>query len=37
MRSTDPVPGPAAGGNTFNNTSAVLENCALTVLVVPAA
>ncbi len=34
---TDPVPGPRGGGNTNNNPSAVLENCALTVFVIPAA
>jgi hypothetical protein len=34
---TDPVPGRAGGGNTNNNPSAVLENCAMTVFVVPAA
>jgi hypothetical protein len=33
---TDPVPGPRGGGNTNNNPSAVLENCALTVFVIPA-
>lgn len=33
---TDPVPGPPGGGNTNNNPSAVLENCALTVFVNPA-
>lgn len=32
---TDPVPGPAGGGNTNNNPTAVLENCALTVFVIP--
>ena len=34
---TDPVPGPRGGGNTNNNPGAVLENCALTVFVIPAA
>ena len=34
---TDPVPGPRGGGNTNNNPTAVLENCALTVFVVPVA
>jgi len=34
---TDPVPGPTGGGNTNNNPTAVLENCALTVFVIPAA
>jgi hypothetical protein len=34
---TDPVPGPKGGGNTNNNPTAVLENCALTVFVIPAA
>jgi hypothetical protein len=34
---TDPVPGPAGGGNTNNNPSAVLGNCALTVFVNPVA
>jgi hypothetical protein len=34
---TDPVPGRAGGGNTNNNPSAVMENCAMTVFVVPAA
>jgi len=34
---TDPVPGPAGGGNTNNNPTAVLENCALTVFVNPVA
>jgi hypothetical protein len=34
---TDPVPGPRGGGNTNNNPAAVLENCALTVFVIPAA
>jgi hypothetical protein len=33
---TDPVPGPRGGGNTNNNPTAVLENCALTVFVIPA-
>jgi hypothetical protein len=32
---TDPVPGPAGGGNTNNNPSAALEQCALTVFVNP--
>ena len=34
---TDPVPGPRGGGNTNNNPGAVLENCALTVFVIPVA
>jgi hypothetical protein len=34
---TDPVPGAPGTGNTNNNPSAVLENCALTVFVIPAA
>jgi hypothetical protein len=34
---TDPVPGPVGGGNTNNNPTAVLGNCALTVFVVPLA
>jgi hypothetical protein len=34
---TDPVPGAPGSGNTNNNPSAVLENCALTVFVIPAA
>ena len=34
---TDPVPGPAGGGNTNNNPSAAMENCALTVFVNPVA
>jgi hypothetical protein len=34
---TDPVPGPPGGGNTHNNPSAGLENCALTVFVIPVA
>jgi hypothetical protein len=34
---TDPVPGPRGGGNTNNNPSAVMENCAMTVFVVPTA
>ena len=34
---TDPVPGPRGGGNTNNNPSASLGNCALTVFVIPAA
>jgi hypothetical protein len=34
---TDPVPGPRGGGNTNNNPSAVLGNCALTVFVNPVA
>lgn len=33
---TDPVPGPRGGGNTNNNPVAFLENCALTVFVIPA-
>ncbi len=33
---TDPVPGPRGGGNTNNNPHATLENCALTVFVIPA-
>jgi hypothetical protein len=33
---TDPVPGPPGGGNTNNNPSAELGNCALTVFVLPA-
>jgi hypothetical protein len=32
---TDPVPGPSGGGKTNNNPTAVLENCALTVFVIP--
>ena len=32
---TDPVPGPPGGGNTNNNPTAALENCALTVFVIP--
>jgi hypothetical protein len=32
---TDPVPGAPGGGNTNNNPTAVLENCALTVFVIP--
>lgn len=32
---TDPVPGPAGGGNTHNNPSAAMGNCALTVFVIP--
>jgi hypothetical protein len=32
---TDPVPGPPGGGNTNNNPSAALEQCALTVFVNP--
>jgi IPT/TIG domain-containing protein len=32
---TDPVPGPKGGGNTNNNPTAVLENCALAVFVIP--
>ena len=34
---TDPVPGAPGGGNTNNNPTAVLENCALTVFVNPVA
>ena len=34
---TDPVPGPAGGGNTNNNPSAGMGNCALTVFVIPVA
>jgi hypothetical protein len=34
---TDPVPGPPGGGNTNNNPSAGMGNCAMTVFVVPAA
>jgi len=34
---TDPVPGSPGGGNTNNNPTAVLENCALTVFVIPTA
>ena len=34
---TDPVAGPVGGGNTNNNPSAVLENCALTGFVNPVA
>jgi hypothetical protein len=34
---TDPVPGAPGGGNTNNNPSATLENCALTVFVIPVA
>jgi hypothetical protein len=34
---TDPVPGAPGGGNTNNNPTAVLENCALTVFVIPVA
>lgn len=34
---TDPVPGPAGGGNTHNNPHATLDECALTVFVIPAA
>jgi hypothetical protein len=34
---SDPVPGPAGGGNTNNNPTAGLGNCALTVFVIPAA
>jgi IPT/TIG domain len=34
---TDPVPGPVGGGNTNNNPTAVIENCALTVFVNPVA
>ena len=34
---TDPVPGPAGGGNTNNNPTASLGNCALTVFVNPIA
>lgn len=34
---TDPVPGSKGGGNTNNNPTAVLENCALTVFVIPTA
>lgn len=35
---TDPVPGPHGGGeNTNNNPTAALENCALTVFVIPVA
>jgi hypothetical protein len=34
---TDPVPGPRGGGNTNNNPTAVPENCALTMFVIPLA
>jgi hypothetical protein len=34
---TDPVPGPAGGGNTHNNPSAAMGNCALAVFVIPVA
>jgi hypothetical protein len=34
---TDPVPGPPGGGNTHNNPSAGMGNCALTVFVIPTA
>jgi hypothetical protein len=34
---TDPVPGPPGGGNTNNNPSAGMGNCALTVFVSPTA
>jgi hypothetical protein len=34
---TDPVPGPPGGGNTNNNPSAAMGNCAMTVVVSPTA
>lgn len=34
---TDPVPGPAGGGNTNDDPSAGMGNCALTVFVIPVA
>lgn len=34
---TDPVPRPAGGGNTNDDPSAGMGNCALTVFVIPAA